>query len=131
MKNPSDPSLAVAAYFREFLADKRHRQLLPNVRHLSVRFSIEVLDADSGAWTLELKQGILCDIAVGCQSPECGFRLEAATFLRIASGELSPQFAFFQRRVEIHGRIDLGLRTATVLASFFKTYPFIPAEVRA
>lgn len=118
----------VEMYFHGFLADKRDRQLLPGLTSLSARFSIEIHGSSAGSWTLLLDQGMLRTVEAGLLEPQCGYRLDTDTFLLIAAGQLSPQYAFFQRRIEIHGRIDLGLRVATVLADFFKKFPFTPVE---
>ena len=119
-------------YFLEFLAGKLNQRLLPDLQKLSVTFSI-VLSGSGGAggpadeaWTLTIANGVLASIAPGAIQPQCSFRLDASTFLEIAGGRLSPQFAFFQRRIEIEGQIETGLRLATVLAGFFKQFPFDP-----
>jgi putative sterol carrier protein len=117
-------------YFLEFLAGKLNQRLLPDLQKLSVTFAI-VLNAQAGgpagdAWTLTIANGVLVSVARGALQPQCSFRLDTSTFLEIAAGRLSPQFAFFQRRIDIEGQIETGLRLATVLAGFFKQFPFDP-----
>jgi predicted lipid carrier protein YhbT len=119
---------SVEDYFLNFLADKRDKELLPGLQNLSARFAIEIDGIGNGAWTLEIEKGKLRTVESGLVAPQCSYRLGAETFLRIAAGELSPQLAFFQRKIEIGGRIDLGLRVATVLSAFFKQFPHRPSE---
>lgn len=111
-------------YFAEFLQEKINLPLLPNLSRLSAVFSIHLTAPLEKAWTLEIREGALVSIAPGTQGAACGFVLNPQTFLEIAAGRLGPQMAFFQRRVELSGRIDLGLKLATVLADFFTRFPY-------
>lgn len=129
MIKPVDLRNPVEMYFHGFLSDKRDRELLPGLRNLSARFAIDVHGASSGIWTLQMDRGMLRTVEVGLLDPQCHYRLKDETFLQIAAGLLSPQYAFFQRRIEIQGRIDVGLRVANVLAGFFKQFPYAPVEI--
>lgn len=113
-------------YFHRFLSDKHDRELLPGLKSLNARFAIDIYGSSSGVWTLQMERGMLRTVEVGLLDPQCHYRLNDETFLQIAAGHLSPQYAFFQRRIEIQGRIDVGLRVATVLAGFFKQFPYVP-----
>ena len=55
---------------------------------------------------------------------QCTYTVNHRTFADIVSGRLAPQKAFFQRKVEIDGDMETGLRLATVLADFFKQWPY-------
>jgi predicted lipid carrier protein YhbT len=55
---------------------------------------------------------------------QCTFSLHSDTFAAIVGGRLAPQQAFFQRKIHIAGDMETGLRLATVLASFFKKWPY-------
>ena len=114
----------MAPYFTKFLAEKLHQPLLPKLQKLSAIFHIELLDAPNSIWTLAIKNGMLDSIAKGAIPAQCGFKLKRETFARIIGGKLSPQMAFFKREVEIDGDIVLGLKLATVLAEFFKLFPW-------
>jgi predicted lipid carrier protein YhbT len=48
------------------------------------------------------------------------------TFASIVCGKLAPQQAFFQRNIDIEGDVEMGLRLATVLAAFFRKWPYQP-----
>lgn len=111
-------------YFTEFLAGKRHELLLPKLQNLSAIFHIELLDTPNSIWTLAIKKGMLDSISNGASTAQCGFKLKRETFATIIGGKMSPQTAFFKREVEIDGNIVLGLKLATVLAEFFKQFPW-------
>ena len=121
----SAPS-AVEKYFNEFLAGKLNQALLPNLQKLSAQFYIRLCGSETSVWALTVKEGKLIQISSGTGQSECGFKVETAAFLKIAAGKLSPQMAFFKREIEIEGRMDIGLRLATVLADFFKRFPYEP-----
>ncbi|HLX60403.1 MAG TPA: SCP2 sterol-binding domain-containing protein [Planctomycetota bacterium] len=131
---PSLPRDSCAPYFTEFLAGKLRQPLLPNLQKLSVTFDIELLGKPRSIWMLAIKNGMLESVSPGnsdgCHcgpAPQCGFTLKPEIFSAIIAGKLSPQMAFFKREVEIDGNIVLGLKLATVLADFFKRFPWSAA----
>ena len=124
MIRPDIPKQAVEDYFTRFLAGKTHQPLLPGLRNLSARFHIALKDAPCMKWVLSLTGGVLTVIERGGSDGQCGFVLETGTFLAIAAGELSPQAAFFLRKVEIQGEMALGLRLAAIMADFFRRFPY-------
>ena len=121
---PSNPRDTIAPYFTEFLSEKLHQPLLPKLKNLSAVFYIELTDATRSVWTLAIKDGMLESIAGAAWPAQCGFKLTHSVFALIVAGTLSPQVAFFKRDVEIEGDIALGLKLATVLAEFFKRFPW-------
>jgi 2-alkyl-3-oxoalkanoate reductase len=129
-KSVARPSAAeanpVAEYFDVFLARRLNQNLLPDLRSLSSRFAIILRESKEPCWSLTLKQGILTAISRDGLPADCHFTVDAPTFLEIVSGRLAPQQAFFRRRVEISGDVELGLRIASVLAQFFHQFPFVP-----
>lgn len=111
-------------YFETFLSGKLNQALLPDLHRLSARFTV-VLDAPPGRhWSLDVQQGVLKAISRNGMPTQCHFTVDAATFREIVSGRLAPQQAFFNRRVDIGGDIELGLKVAAVLAQFFRRFPF-------
>lgn len=111
-------------YFSHFLASKLHQSLLPNLKKFSATFRIELTGAEPKIWTLSVQHGALESVRSGTFDAQCSFRLAPDVFGAIADGSLGPQRAFFQRQVEIDGEIALGLRLATVLADFFRRFPW-------
>lgn len=114
----------VDRYFDSFLTDKMHKQLLPNLKHLSASCRIRVEDLPERSWSLRINQGRLEEISQNGMLCQCTFSLHSDTFRAIVSGRLAPQQAFFQRKIHIEGDMETGLKLATVLASFFKKWPY-------
>ena len=118
-------SKIVNRYFNDFLAEKMHQQLLPNLRSLSATCRINVEDVGQ-SWALKIEQGRLVKISHNSMDCQCEFLVNFDTFSRIVSGKLVPQKAFFKRKVDIQGDIETGLKLATVLAEFFQKWPYRP-----
>ncbi|MBC8218927.1 MAG: SDR family oxidoreductase [Planctomycetes bacterium] len=119
-------SYVVDRYFDHFLAEKMHKQLLPDLRSLSATCSIKVEDIPGRSWALRIEQGRLENISNNGADCQCAFLVDCDTFSRIVSGELTPQKAFFKRKIDIQGDMETGLKLATVLAAFFQKWPYRP-----
>jgi putative sterol carrier protein len=115
----------VRGYFDDFLVSRMHRNLLPDLKNLSARFSIAMKDVAGAQWTLVVDKGVLTEVAPGESAAVCSFTLDSQTFLRIVAGQLPPQRAFFLGRIRIRGNIETGLKVATVLGKFFVAYPYL------
>ena len=122
-ETPSAAPTGVEKYFREFLSSKMHRPLLPDLKGLTATFRIDVKGLPTH-WTLAVERGELISISRNGLPAQCSFLVDVDTFGDIVSGSLSPQQAFFRRRVEIEGEMETGLMLAAVLAEFFQKYPF-------
>jgi predicted lipid carrier protein YhbT len=114
----------VEQYFDSFLTEKMHRQLLPNLRHLTASCRIAVEDIPGRSWSLRIDQGRLEEISPNGMVCPCTFLLHSDTFAAIVGGRLAPQQAFFQKKIDIEGDVETGLRLATVLAAFFRKWPY-------
>jgi predicted lipid carrier protein YhbT len=114
----------VNRYFDVFLADKQHQPLLPGLKRLNATCRIVVEDIPDKSWTLAIEQGCLERISLNGMDCQCTYTVNHRTFADIVSGRLAPQKAFFQRKVEIDGDMETGLRLATVLADFFRQWPY-------
>ena len=114
----------IKRYFDDFLTKKIHKQLLPNLRKLSATFRIIVKERPQMCWSLAIERGALTSISQNGMVCDCSFVVDADTFSQIAAGRLAPQKAFFRKRVDITGDIETGLKLVTVLAAFFKKYPY-------
>lgn len=124
-KHISDVSLAaIEEYFDDFLTNKIHKQLLPDLRKLSATFRIVLKEKPDIYWSLAINRGVLTDISRNGMAYQCSFIVDRGTFGEIASGRVTPQQAFFKKQVDIKGDIETGLKLVTVLAAFFKKYPF-------
>jgi predicted lipid carrier protein YhbT len=127
------PRSPVRDYFERFLPEKIGRNLLPNLRKLTARFGIALREDPQSQWVLDVRDGVLNSVAhaVPRDATDCRYTVDAPTLLEIVAGRLSPQVAFFQRRVEIGGDMATGLKTAVILAQFFRQYPFTFSAAKA
>lgn len=114
----------VEDYFNRFLAGKMHKQLLPDLKNLSASCRIRVSELPSKSWSLQIDHGRLEKISLNGTVCQCTFLVDGDTFERIVTGKLPPQQAFFRKKVDIKGNIEKGLMLATVLAAFFRKYPY-------
>lgn len=114
----------VERYFTHFLREKMHKRLLPNLKNLSATCHIVVEDLPEQSWSLRIDRGRLEHISANGSDCQCTFLLHSDVFSRIVSGRLTPQRAFFEKRVDIEGDIETGLKLTTVLAAFFQKWPY-------
>jgi thioester reductase-like protein/predicted lipid carrier protein YhbT len=116
--------LFVERYFTRFLPEKMHRQLLPNLKRLSATCRIIVEDLPTQTWALRIDRGRLECVSTNGTACQCTFLVQSDVFAAIVSGKLAPQRAFFEKKVDIEGDIETGLKLTTVLAAFFKKWPY-------
>lgn len=121
---PTARGAVVDLYFQNFLRGKLHQQLLPNLRRLTATFRVVVKDLPEACWALAIREGKLESVSRDARNAQCLFTVDLSTFLEVVSGRLTPQEAFFQRRIDIDGEVDTGLHLAAVLAEFFQEFPF-------
>lgn len=105
-----------------------HKQLLPNLKKLSANCRICVSEVPLKSWSLQIDHGRLEKISLNGTACQCKFLVDGDTFERIITGKLAPQQAFFRKKVDIKGDIEKGLILATVLATFFRKYPYQTGE---
>lgn len=119
---------ACRAYFEQFLPKLKGELLIPGLRSLNCSLGVRIIDMDSVAWLLVIRSGRLEAVRRGVDRTECVFCLDAGTLIEVATGDLAPDRAFFDLRIEIEGNMALGLQLSTVLEPFFQQYPFrLPA----
>jgi len=121
---PASPPPWVTTYFEEFLVTRLHQQLVPDLRGLNVTFRIRLREVPHCHWALAIRQGCLEEISSDGLASQCQFTLDLATFEQIVSGRLSPQKAFFARRADIDGEVEVALKLVFALGMFFRQYPF-------
>ena len=114
----------VEDYFSRFLVDKMHKQLLPDLKNLSANCRISVSEIPEKSWFLEIENGRLEKISLNGMKSQCVYSTDGNTFEKIVKGKLAPQQAFFRKKIDIKGNIETGLKLATVLAAFFRKYPY-------
>ena len=81
-------------------------------------------DIPGRSWALSIDRGCLVKISPNGMPCQCTFLLHSEVFSAIVSGRLSPQAAFFSKKINIDGDMETGLKLATVLATFFRKWPY-------
>jgi hypothetical protein len=124
-EGPSPSSLArYRRYFESFLPGIRGQLHIPDLASLTTCFAIEVSDASDPPWRIAVEAGRLVHVGTEGPDPLCTFRLDVDTMLEVVAGRLPPAEAFFERRIDLEGDMELGLKLSTVLAPFFTGHPF-------
>jgi len=114
----------VLHYFEAFLPTIFGRLLIPDLERLTTCFAIEVTDLDAPPWCIAIEAGRLVGVGHDGPEPLCTFQLDTATLLEVVAARVAPAEAFFARRIELEGDMELGLKLSTVLAPFFEGFPF-------
>jgi len=122
-RSPS-PEDAVGRYFREFLPELFGRLLIADLESLTTCFAIDVTDVEGPPWRVRVERGRLVHVGHAGDEPLCTFQLDGATLLEVVAARVPPAEAFFARRIELDGDLELGLKLSTVLAPFFESFPF-------
>jgi predicted lipid carrier protein YhbT len=111
-------------YFTEFLPTILGQLLIEDLRDLTSDFEILVTDAGSPPWRLAIEAGRLVRVSHDGPEPRCRFSLDAATLAEVVAAHRTPADAFFDKRIELDGDLEIGLQLSTVLEPFFRRFPF-------
>ena len=108
-------------YFEELIFARVNLCQLPKIESLNtvIRFDIKGIDADS--WTIEVEAGFLKRVVrnytgnglpsnEAMLEPASTFRMDSETFMSILKREITPQQAFFKKKVQIQGDIMIALK---------------------
>jgi hypothetical protein len=109
-------------YLEGFFPDRVGRSSLARVP-LNVAVGLDV--ADGGQWSYRWQEGRLVEARRGSRPDnEVVYGLDRETFTAVVSGRLSPQEAFFSRRIDIAGDLEMGLKLAVLFGQFVREFPF-------
>ena len=108
-------------YFEELIFDRVNMCPLPKIETLNTIIRFDIVGDNSGSWTIAVEDGLLKHVlrnhSNSCSSskevagkPMCIFRLDGNTFMSIVRREITPQQAFFEKKVQIKGDITLALK---------------------
>jgi putative sterol carrier protein len=118
-------SKAVQIYVTEFFPSVIGKSIFADMDNLTLRFGFHITDTQQ-SYSLLIEQGGLSSIGTErTDDTEALFELDAPTLLEIASGDLSPQEAFFSGRIEILGDTLKGLKLVPIFQKFIQQHPFI------
>ena len=108
-------------YFTRFLDQHTGKPLIKNLASLSACLNVKI--KGYGKWTITIEKGILTKVEKGSYG-NFGYTTDGNTFLKVASGKMSPQQGFFQGAIQLVANPKEALRTATALEEFFHEYPY-------
>lgn len=126
-------------YFEELMFDRVNMCHLPKIESLDIAIEFDIVGQSAGSWTVVVEKGLLKRILRNhleshCiegattennsslqDTPDslskdpvlksmCTFRLDGHTFMSIVRCEITPQQAFFDKKVEIEGDVALALK---------------------
>jgi thioester reductase-like protein len=119
-----------AAYLERFFPDAARRSVLARIP-LTVTVALDIRGPGGGRWQCRWIGGKLRSVRrTADATADVTYRLDAATFMVVVSGALKPQEAFFNRRIEIAGNVEAGLKLAVLFGRFAEEFPYEPRSRR-
>lgn len=116
-----------AYYLEQYLPQKAAISKLPRLTNISAYIGLRV--SNEGEWICRIEAGEVLSIKTSHgENPESVFVADNSALAAIVGGELSPQQAFFDRRIEIEGNIEMGLKLAMVFGQFIEEFPYDPTK---
>lgn len=113
-----------AGYFNTLVLDRINRCAIPKIKSINVLVEFCISGESGGRWGLVINNGMAKEIICAedsdqdpyARSPDCTFIMSEATFLSILHHEITPQKAFFARRVDVKGNILLALKANNLVS---------------
>jgi len=118
-------------YVERFFPDAAGRSFLAGLP-IDADLGFEVRGPGGGEWVCRVRNGRVVEVLrepVG--AADVAYRLDGPTFAAVVAGRQTPQAAFFDRRIEIRGRVETGLKLAALFARFVREFPYTPAPEEA
>ena len=108
-------------YFEELIFARVNLCPLPRIESLNTVIRFDIRGVDAGSWTIEVEAGLLKRVVrnytgnglpsnVAVLEPASTFRMDSETFMSILKREITPQQAFFKKKVQILGDIMIALK---------------------
>ncbi len=108
-------------YFEELIFGRVNMCPLPKIESLNTAIRFDIVGDNAGSWTIAVEDGhlkhVLRNHSNSCSSSKevvlestSTFRLDGNTFMSIVRREITPQQAFFEKKVQIKGDITLALK---------------------
>ena len=108
-------------YFEELIFARVNLCPLPRIESLNTVIRFDIKGVDAGSWTIEVEAGLLKRVVrnytgnglpsnEAVLEPTSTFRMDSETFMSILKGEITPQQAFFKKKVQIQGNIMIALK---------------------
>ena len=108
-------------YFEELIFARVNLCLLPRIESLNTVIRFDIAGDNAGSWTIEVEGGLLKRVVRNYTDastsytepvlePSSTFRMDSETFMSILKREITPQQAFFEKKVQIQGDIMIALK---------------------
>lgn len=118
-------------YLERFLPKHAPLSTLPRLTNVTAEVGFRVLDISAGEWRCRLERGDVVSVRrANCDDVAVVFESDGDTLGAIVGGQLTPQQAFFDRRIEIAGNVEMGLKLAMIFGQFITEFPYIPVVKR-
>jgi thioester reductase-like protein len=94
---------------------------------IDATLGFDIRGPGGGEWICHVRAGRVVEVTRGpAGTADAAYRLDVPTFAAVVAGRETPQAAFFDRRIEIRGRVETGLKLATLFARFVREFPYTP-----
>ncbi|OGV61964.1 MAG: hypothetical protein A3K18_06465 [Lentisphaerae bacterium RIFOXYA12_64_32] len=118
-KQRSTRYMSTGAAFLQALRQKVGSTMIPNLKTLNAQFSIKLLGTGKTLY-LQIQNGILAEFREDApRTSPFEFALSVQTLEELVRREVTPQGAFFQKRIQITGDIGKALTLAPIFNDFF------------
>ena len=108
-------------YFEELIFARVNLCPLPRIESLNTVIRFDIAGDNAGSWTIEVEAGLLKRVVGNYTSsslpsneavlePASTFQMDSETFMSILKREITPQQAFFKKKVQIKGDIMIALK---------------------
>ena len=108
-------------YFEELIFARVNLCPLPRIESLNTAIRFDIAGDNAGSWTIEVEGGLLKRVVgnytgnglpsnEAVLEPASTFQMDSETFLSILKREITPQQAFFKKKVQIQGDIIIALK---------------------
>lgn len=123
-------------YFEDLMYDRVNMCSIPKIDDLNIVIRFDIVGHNAGSWTIVVAGGELKSVLnmpltsinnkkgldpgppdnskTGIKEisdgPACVFQLEGDTFMSIVRREITPQQAFFEKKVQLEGDVVLALK---------------------
>ncbi len=94
---------------------------------LNVTLGFEVRGPGGGKWVCRVNNGRVSEVTRrASEFSDVIYRTDVETFASVVGARQTPQAAFFERRIEIVGSVEKGLKLAALFAQFVREHPYAP-----
>lgn len=112
-------------YFNTLVINRINMCPIPKITTINALVEFYIKGKDGGRWGLVIEKGMAKEVICAKEEvadpypckPDCTFTMNEETFLSIIKKEISPQKAFFNRKVNVQGNMILALK-ANVLVNY-------------